>query len=815
MKSITRLFSLVCLFMYSIIQAQPQPDELITGSIKGAVIDKTLNQPIPYATVIIKDTEDNTITGGITDDEGLFEIEKIPEGNFTVKIQFIGYETYTTPITITKGNRDIDLKTIYLNASASELNEVTVVSERTTIEQQIDRKVITVGKDLTTSGPTASDIMNNIPSVSIDQQTGEIAMRGNSNVRVMVDGKLSNIPAAQLLKQLPSNAIKKIELITNPSAKYNPEGMSGIINIILHKNANIGFNGDVNLSYTYEKEPKINSGLNLNYRNGKFNLYGNYSNNISKSVNYGTIKTPDDNTTQYFDILNDNDSHNFKVGLDFYLNEKNTVSVFTSQNMYDGNSTAIMAIKTPDNPSNNIDQNLENEDDNNSSQYNFDYKLDFEKEGHNLEFEVDLNNYSGDQVSDFGYSGNTPIQDYQDLLDIERNRTTINLDYVNPLAEGTKLEIGVQSILFDTDNNYASTGLTYNASGDLVPIGDTRFEYSRDIHSAYITYGKKLEKWSYQAGLRAESVTVAADTNQIEAFKNDYLQVYPSAYLTYNPSEKNQYQISYSRRVDRPGLNQINPIREWSSPRITNYGNIKLLPQFTNSVEFNYTRQLEKGSITTGVFYRIIEDEINQALFVDRIDINRVVLTFDNFDNTSAYGFEVSGNFKPLEWWSINSSFDVYNQTQRGLSETLDPAIENPTVTDIITLEREVQNTAFNVRLINNFSASKNLKFTAFSMYRGKNQNLQFNMKSMFLVNVGARYTFLDNKATASLNYNDVFNTMKARFEGDYPYKHVGQFNWESNTVNLALNYRFGEGKYKAKRRKNRDDNEKDGGGIF
>ena len=226
----------ICVLLLSVIVSAQPAKELRDGTVSGRVIDASLNQPLPYVNVIIKTTANQTITGGITKDDGTFEIKSIPEGDVVVSIQYIGFKTIAKTVSVGKNGYDIALGDIMLEEDVASLDEVTVVAEVTTIQQKVDRKVINVGKDLTTTGPTASDIMNNIPSVNVDQQTGNISLRGNENVRVMVDGKLSNVPIAQLLKQIPSTSIKQIELITNPSAKYNPEGMSGIINIILHKN---------------------------------------------------------------------------------------------------------------------------------------------------------------------------------------------------------------------------------------------------------------------------------------------------------------------------------------------------------------------------------------------------------------------------------------------------------------------------------------------------------------------------------------------------------------------------------------------------
>ena len=827
MKKIT----LLCMLLLSVL-ANAKPTEKVKareGTISGRVIDASLNEPLPYVNVIITDSENNTITGGITLDDGTFKIEKIPEGTVTLSIQYIGFKTTTKTITIGKGNYNNKVGDIYLEEDIASLDEVTVVAEISTIQQKVDRKVITIGKDLAASG-TASELMVGIPSVSVDAQTGDISLRGNQNVRVMVDGKLSNIPTAQLLKQIPSTAIKSIELITNPSAKYNPEGMSGIINIVLHKNTMIGFNGSINVGLSKEREAKFNSALNLNYRNGKFNLFGNYSNNFSKNRNNGRVTRTENNSEQLFKFLDKRTNHQYKFGVDFYLNDKNTLSVFTNQNISDNSNVGRTTAFFYDDLSSNQDQIFTNVGDNMSSQYNLDYKLDFAKEGSNIELEVDHNIYDGVNPVTFDQIAG-PLSDYKDFNDTDRVRTTINLDYINPLSETTKLEVGVQARLFNSEIAYSSTGDTFNDMGNLTPTPSTDFDYTRDIYSVYGTYSKSFEKWTYQIGLRAENVKVDAVALQRDAvtdviteinFDNDYIQVYPSAFFTYTPSEKNSYQLSYSRRVDRPGIGQVNPIKEFSTPLISSFGNQQLEPQFTNSLEVNYTRTLKdrKGSITAGVFYRAISDEINRALFIDRSDVNsgRIILTHDNFDDTSAYGIEVSSNYRPTKWWSINGSFDFYSQTQKGIAESFSEGVNISTamISDIETNITEVDNIAWNFRMFNNFKVNKKLAFTAFGFYRGKNKTLQFDIEPMYFVNLGMRYSFLqDNRATFSFNYNDIFDTMKFAFEGSRPFPQTGEFNWESNTWNISLNYRFGGGKYRAKSRKNRDDNEKSGGGGF
>ncbi|MBL7472729.1 TonB-dependent receptor domain-containing protein [Robertkochia sediminum] len=803
---------------------EPDISDAKIGIVSGKVIDQNAKNPIPYASVVIKSASDKSVlTGGITNEDGSFEIKKIEDGTHIFEIQFIGYTTYTKTITINRGNRRINMGTISLEENVTELEGVDVVAERSTIEQKIDRKVINIGKDLTTQGATAAEIMNNIPSVNVDQQTGALSLRGNSNVRVMVDGKLSNVPVAQLLRQIPSTSIKKIELITNPSAKYNPEGMSGLINIVLHKNANIGFNGNANIGLGYEIEAKFNGSLDLNYRQGKFNFYGSYGNNTSKNVNIGQIERLDDPASslneqqfQYFYFLNNNKSNLYKFGLDFYLNEKNTISMFTNQNTFDGLGNADTDVVNSQDPGLNSTQLATFDDYNRTEQYNFVYKRDFAKEGHNLILEADYSNFDNTQDADFRTRGFSLVPDYMDFVGTQRDQSIVNLDYVNPLSEKSKLELGLESRIFETEVDYASTGFSFDGNGNLIPTPSTNFIYGMDIYSAYATFGQNFGKWSYQVGARVEDVSVIADTNGERTFTDDYFQVYPSAFVRFAPSEKNQYQVSYSRRVDRPGLQQVNPVREWSTPQLSSFGNQSLLPQFTNSFEVNYTHRMEKlGSISFGGFFRQINDEINRAVFVDRTDLTKQILTYENFADTEAYGVEINTNLNLTKWWSVNLSSEFFSQTQRGLTERLDPSIVNPTPDDITTDAIQVENNILNLRMNNSFKATKKLSFNVFGLYRGRSATLQIEQRPLYFVNLGARHTFAQGKGSVSLNFNDIFNTAQWGFDTDRPYPQEGHFNWESRTIFVGMSYQFGSGKNRALRRKQRDSNTKSGGGIL
>ncbi|APG64078.1 hypothetical protein LPB136_01260 [Tenacibaculum todarodis] len=798
------------------------------GIISGKVIDNTTKEALPYVNIIIRDTENKVLTGGITDDNGIFKIKDIPRGSSLVEIQFIGYKTITKKINITSKKKSIALGTISLIEDATTLDEVVVRAETSTVVQKVDRKVINVGKDLTSAGTTASELLNNVQSVSVDSQTGNISLRGNENVRVLVDGKPTNMSAAQMLKQIPSSSIKSIELITNPSAKYNPEGMSGIINIILNKNANMGFNGSINTGVTTGHYTRFNGSTNMNYKTGKVNFFGNYGFNTGDNLNYGDIIRPENNNRQNFRGVNENTSHLAKIGADIYINDKNTLSFYTTQNWFINGGTSRARV---------FENNVATSDapntqkiDGTSSAYNLNYKIDFDKEGHNLEFETTFSNSDSPEnsINQDLINPNTKLLNYENSIKNDRDNTLINIDYTNPISEKGKLEVGLEYRVNNTENINVTDQEEYtylrDTNGEIVydvngnpqitgteRIGNSSFNYDRKIYSGYVNYGHNFGKVTMQLGARLEQYSIEGNFNlENETPANvtdDIFSVYPSAFFTYNPSDKNQFQFSYSKRVDRPGIGQVNPIRQWSTPLITSIGNKDLNPQFTDSYEINYTRKIKNGSLTFGTFYREISDNISRVTYKDPTDPNEVrqILSFANFDDTSSYGLEFSANYKVNNWWRLNSSMDFYSQKQFGTADLSDPNSQRI----------EVTNQTFNARVSNNFTATKNLRFQLFAMYRGPGEDIQWKVKEMWMINAGASLNVLKGKGTIGFRVNDIFSGMKFGFTSTRPYTQNGQFNWESHSANLSFNYRFGSGKNKAKQRRQRDDNEKQNSGGF
>ncbi|MGX7666202.1 TonB-dependent receptor domain-containing protein [Flavobacterium pedocola] len=770
-----------------------------TGTLSGKIIDRKTNEPLPYATVTVKEGN-NVISGSLTKENGTFSLNNLPLKTLTVEIGFMGYKKFETTLNFSKEENTINLKNIALEEEARQLSEVVITKEKTAIVQKIDRKVVTVGKDLQATGATAAEIMNNIPTVNVDLQNNTVSLRGNENVKILINGKPSNLTALQALQQIPSTSIKQIELITNPSAKYNPEGMSGIINIVLNKNSMMGFNGNVNSGVVFGIVPKFNGSIDMNYKVNKFNFYSTYSLNHGKRINEGIVHWDKYNSAEDYDltfkITEFNKEHFTKLGTDYYINDKNTLSFYTLQTFNSPvfkfeNGVNYYNPATADQVQN---QNATGKTKNQT--YNVAFKHIFDKEEKTLDIELNYNTDKSPENSIY-VDGNDTFLRKNDVTKNGKNFIG-NIDFVNPINETTKIELGLESRLDETSNNFF-----------VNDAFDADFNFKRDIQSAYGNISKQYTKWSYQLGLRLESYNVNGTFNKTgfsnETFTDYIFTAYPSAFLTYTPSENNSFNFNYSRRVDRPNMEQVNKIRQWSTSTVEQIGNSELKPQFTNSIEANYTRKLEKGNITAGAFVRLIKDDINQVLTSNPYDPTKQLMTFRNFDKNQEYGLELSGSYEFKKWWNVNFGLDNYFTNSRGVLEKRDGNL----------YEEKLNAVIFNSRMNHTFKVTKNFRLIWFTMYSGGKKGLQFSNKDMWKTDLGSRLDLFEGKGSLSLRFNDVFKTMKSRFISTEPAHITGTFKWESQTVNLNFSYRFGSGKNKSLDRKQRDNNVKQGGGMF
>ncbi|WP_405562141.1 TonB-dependent receptor domain-containing protein [Polaribacter sp. Asnod6-C07] len=797
-KVFTLIVVVICHSFYAQTQSTPKKND---GIISGNIIDFKTKKSLQYVNIVCKDKTTKIISGGITDSKGRFKIANLPLDSIFVDIQFMGYKTLKKRIFLSKDSPNLTFINISLQEEINQLEQVNIETETSTFEKKIDRIIINVGKDLASTGSNSLQMLDNIPLVHVDYQSGSINLRGNNNVRVLIDGKPSNLSSSDILKQIPSSSVNKVELITNPSAKYNPEGMSGIINIILKKDKVIGFNGTVNFGAEHSINTRPSGSFDFNYRVNKFNFYGNYGIDFGKFETFSFFNRLDKNLNQDLNFLDNSTNHFAKIGVDFYINDKNTLSFYTNQSLT--NTDFYVDNKSY------LDDNLIFDSENISIfktkeiTYNLDYKLNLSENDEYIEFEVNYTKSTDPQEDTISENLDTTNKEYNYNNFISDNNSIFlaNLDYSKPINNGL-LEIGLESRFlkaYNAINTDQEINSTQNSS--TIPVGNSKLNYDRDIYSAYINVSKEYNKISFQTGLRLEQFNlngIFSNTQQLnlEPITDKIFKIYPSAFITYNPSEKNQFQISYSRRVDRPGIDQITPIQEWNSPLSISIGNRNLVPQFTNSFELNYTKTIKNGYLSFGTFYRKTSNVIGKIINIDATNLDRQILSYTNYESAESYGIEFSSRFRPFNWWTLRPSTNLYFQDNQGfINNSLEVA----------------NNTLFTARVSNSLKATKKLRFTLSASYRGNSKNILSEIDDYFLVNVAARYTVFNGNGAITIRGTDIFDGYKIDFTTTNPFTQVGQFTLEYNSIYLGFSYNFGKGKNRERDRKYREENETEG----
>lgn len=775
MKRFRNLMTLLFLFTGLLVWANNDRNGQVAGSVQDVE-----GHGLPFVSIEIysKGEVQDLISGGMTDENGNFLIEQVPYGTYEMVLMAVGFADKVQDITVDQPK--VDLGKIILGSEIVALEGANIVAEVSQYRTEIDKRVVDVGKDLISAGADAAAVLNNIPSVSVDQQTGELSLRGNENVKVMVDGKPSNVPAAQLLKQLPSNSIAKVEIITNPSAKYDPEGNSGIINIITHKNKRQGYNVGLDLGFTQGDNSRHNGSINANVNTGSFNFFGNYNANLGKNRFHGNVQNFETLLDQSFDITDENNSQVFKLGFDWFISEKTALTLYTNQFFYKGNGFASANVF--ENSTNTLYENLsDSEGDYKNGDYSLNFKQDFGKEDHNIVLDAIYS--KSDSEDTRNYWNSFPEDIYDELREGANNNTRINLDYTNQIIDGGKIEGGIQFRQEQTESNIISTQtLTTFDDPPMEFSPNADFDFTRNIYSAYGNYGQKFGKFAMQLGVRVEQVDEKADyfvepTGE-GIYEKDYVEFYPSAFFTYDITERGQLSLNYSRRVDRPSIGQLTPVPEWRTATMLSIGNPELKPQFTNSYEMGYLQRFKGGSLNATVFYRRVNDMIFRYLERDENDPNLINQRYINYDESDSYGLELSANYKPIKWWSFNASFDVFSNKFYLNNEDLEV--------------KEVTGTPWNFRINNTITLTQNLSLQNFFMYRGKFKFVQGEMQPMWRFDLGARYTFMDRKATFSVRVSDIFKTFHAEAHIDNPTPGIGKFNWESQTLYVGFSYNFG-----------------------
>ncbi|RZJ66631.1 MAG: TonB-dependent receptor [Flavobacterium sp.] len=803
MKKLQWVFALLLSITSLSSFAQAGPKVKVTGKI----VEKTTKQPLEYATVTFT-LPDNPkpVAGGITDPKGEFSVE-VPAGTYNISFEFISFKSFVmTGKAITENT---NLGSVELSEDSQLLNEVVVRNERTTVEIKLDKKVYNVGQDLMVKGGTVSDVLDNIPSVSVDQD-GTISLRGNENVRILIDGKPSNaINITEALRIIPADAIEKVEVVTNPSARYDSEGGGGLLNIILKKGKNQGING----TFIGTVGDPDNYGLsgNLNFKSKDINVFTttgyNYRLSPGNMLNDTRYLDDDNNTTGYINERRTNDrlskGYNSNFGFDWYLDKSLTWT--NAINLRRNTNENPEIVKYFNYDANRVFTGVDtrfNDQDGNSENYEYSTTIvkDFKKEGHKLTLNGSFSINDDKDFSEINY-GAESTRNIQ-----EQNRNVIQADYVLPIGKNSQFEAGFKGEYNRLLTDYF-VGLLNEDTG--VYDSDSRYtnklEYKEKVNALYVQYGSKINKFSYLLGLRWEDSNI--DVNQLftQDFNNKrYNNFFPSAFLTYELAEESNISLSYSRRISRPRGRFINPFSNYSSNINIFQGNPDLNPSFSDAFDVGYLKRWKKLTFSTSMYLNHTKDSF-QVIRRESGDLAQVtpdspltpviLSTPVNLGDEYRFGFEFTFNYSPFKWWKLNSNFNFFrNQTVGDYTYT----ITNEDGTTETILEN-LDNTAYSwsTRLTSKVTLPLKIDWQTNFNYNGPQKNAQGESRGVPSMNLGFSKDFLKDKVTAALNVQDVFNSRKRITETYLPgvLESYSEMQWRVRQVTFSLTYRFNKKK--------------------
>lgn len=779
------------------------------GVITGTLIDTDTKEPLPFAAVKITHTmSEELVTGGMTDDKGRFKIESITLGPNQVEFAYVGYKTETQEVRFGREGIEIDLGKIGLQSSGVELNEVTVEAEREFMTNEIDRKVYDPSKLILSKTGSATDILENIPAVELDVD-GNITLRGSSAVRIMIDGRPSRFTGedlSALLQSLPANSVDKVEVMTNPSAKYDPDGTAGMINIVLKKSALQGLNGSVNSSFS--GADRFRAGINLNYKVEDLNFFFNAGHSSGRYPRSSWSRRDNflgEDTLSFYQVVDGyggRNGNNIKAGIDWSPGSKH---VFTLQGTINQGLRPRVSNNNTDWTTPFLDYTLTQFSDRQGSRWNNSYDMiyDFKpKKGEELNVRMSYTDGSRDDVLEFTQDTLTnsiklPSDKYRTNSFGEQWEFNGILDYTKKWNKDRKFEAGAKIITREDLDAFNRTNIDiYTGDTTYLLDSENEFLYGEDILAVYSNYGFKKGPWGFQLGLRAEQANISAtQITQDSTFYNNYFQVYPSAFLTYEITAGREINMSYSRRVQRPGGRQLNPFIDYSDPFNLRSGNPYLMPAFTGSYELGYTQILKKGTtLTSNIYFR---DRSNLITWYSEVDSNGVNLTtYQNLNSGEDVGLDI--NFrgrlgKKGGFFSLGGNY-FYSQVSG----------------DIRGRGWVNQGQGFSLNSVFSTPLWKNASVQIMGNYRSKRVMAQGIGRPFYFIGGGFKQGFLNDRLNLSINCRDIFNTMGWNYETSGPgFYSEGQFRWMNRVVECGLTYNFGE----VQRRRRQMDRSGRGGG--
>lgn len=809
------LFSLLLLSFTLSLSAQQNPKKQVT--IKGTVMEKGTNYPLDYATVSFTDKDGKIVTGGITNTEGHYNIE-VPVGVYTVKYEFISYKTHTLKNQNFTKNTTLPLVTLDLDAAG--LDEVVIRAETTEVQVRLDKKIYNIGKDLTSGGATVSDALSNVPSVTVDVD-GAIALRGNDNVKILINGKPSAIAgfgSTDALRQLPAEAIDRVEVITSPSARYDAEGTAGILNIILKKEKTLGINGSI--STTIGHPITSNASGNINIRTNKFNIFNttsidyrdvpgkaNFDNNyFSRSIidadgNPTTVDPLFDRVTEDRDYQRIRKGFNTNLGIEYFLTESSSITASGFYRKGDNtNTTTNNVINYRDQVVMERNSRIENNDDDNSNlQFALNYENKLDDNGQKLTADLQFENRKSNEFSLI--NNNTTFPDFitrpsEKIFQDEENKTYLaQLDYVLPIGENAQFEAGYRGDFSKTTTDYilqqevGTTG-SYVRNDSISNI----FNYEQNVNAIYSQYGNKFGDFSFLLGLRLENTvmkgSVAAEdlyeTSGLDLnFDKNYLGLFPTINLTYELGERENITLGYNRRINRPRRWYLNPFPSRSSESNVFQGNPDLDPAYASAFDLGYLRRWSKITLTASVYYQRETDSFERVqeetgeVTSSGVSIIRTMPI--NLSTNDRYGMEAGIMYNPTKWLSLNGSFNYYKFKTEGFYNGVDYGAES---------------TSYFGRFSSKVKLPAKVEWQTNAFYRGAYKNAQTETDGMLSVDMALSKDIINDNGTLALNVSDLFNTRtRSSLTTTDTFSSDSEFQWRGRTINLSFTYRFNQKK--------------------
>ncbi len=763
------------------------------GTIKGKIVDETSQTPMEYANIAVYSHDDSSlVSGGITNEKGEFEIRGITLGEYYIEANFIGFDKEKVEnIVLDKNNPSFETGEIKLSPSAVELGSVDVVAEKSAIEFKLDKKVVNVSQVISAAGGTAVDVLENTPSVQVDIE-GNVSVRGSSNFTVLIDGRPSVLSGSEALRQIPASALENIEIITNPSAKYEPDGMAGIINLVMKKNSMNGFNGIVNASVG--TGDKYRGDFTINYRTEKFNIFAGAD--WRDETNHGKMTSSresySNDTTSFLDLNGTRNfiwgGNNFKSGIELFLSKKTTLSLSGEAGKSKNSNTGGGKTHTYSIPAGEEIFSVNEETsarENDFYSVNLNFQHNFNTSGHKIEA---MAFYSAEEGSDTEEE-NEIISDAQyvktneylaRVLSLEtedEKEFRFKLDYTYPFSEKGRLEAGLQSRMEKEFENLSFKD--YDQETDSWIENDTyssSTDFKRDVHAIYSTFNNQLGKIQYMAGLRGElTIREIINSNAAQASSLNRFDLFPTLHLSYKIKETNELMASYSRRINRPNGRDLDPSPNYFNRYTIMFGNPDLKPEYTDSYELGGLKRFGRSFISLDAFHRVTNNKIDRIETLGEDGI--YYLNVDNFDKDYSTGVEVTGNINFTKWLMVNTSVSMYNYRITG---------------ELNGESFERESTNWNGRLNTTLKFAENSRMQIQGFFRGPSVSAQGESKSMIFTNVSYRHEFWDSKLSATLSVRDPLGT--AKFErksyGD-DFTSWFKMQREPRVVMLTLSYKI------------------------